>query len=141
MVESGVGCTTAIILSTEPTRGCANLQDVFFLQPLFVMLPLFIKKTHFGSENDLALLMILQQAGLTLGSVLMSFWKGFQNNAKGVAIGLLVMYLGYFITTSTPIGTFGIAAFGLFIVGFTLPMANVSSQTIWQKIVSSRKKR
>ena len=111
----------------------------FFMNPLFVLLPMFVKYTHEGGATDLAFLMAIQQAGLIAGSVVMSSWKGFKNNADGVAIGLFVMYLGFLLCSIAPTGTFLVLAFGMAIMGFTLPVANIASQTIWQKIVPLEK--
>ncbi|MHA2299081.1 MAG: MFS transporter [Candidatus Hodarchaeales archaeon] len=111
----------------------------FFLQPLFILLPLFVSKIHMGGAAELAMLMVAQQAGLISGSFLMSTWKGFRNNAHGVAIGIMGMYIGLFILVMTPIGLFLLMVPGMFILGFTLPVANVSSQTIWQKVVPPEK--
>ncbi|MHA2246692.1 MAG: MFS transporter [Candidatus Hodarchaeales archaeon] len=111
----------------------------FFINPLFVLLPMFIKYNHLGGATDLAFLMAIQQAGLIAGSLVMSSWKGFKNNADGVAIGLFVMYLGFLICSIAPMGNFLVLAFGMAIMGFTLPVANIASQTIWQKIVPLEK--
>ncbi|MFX0085317.1 MAG: MFS transporter [Candidatus Hodarchaeota archaeon] len=129
----------------------------FFLQPIFILLPLFVTKIHLGGATDLAFLMAIQQFGVIAGSILMSSWKGFRNNAHGVGIGLFFMYSGMFILALAPtnlafinlnpIGledywlktSFLILSAGMFIIGFTLPIANVSSQTIWQKVVPPEK--
>jgi MFS-type transporter involved in bile tolerance (Atg22 family) len=129
----------------------------FFLQPIFILLPLFVTKIHLGEATDLAFLMAVQQFGVIAGSIIMSSWKGFKNNALGVGIGLFFMYLGMFILALTPanlafislnpIGlelyslktSFLVLSTGMFLIGFTLPIANVSSQTIWQKVVPPEK--
>ena len=77
----------------------------------------------------------MQQGGMLLGSLIMSVWKGFSNHAKGVAIGLFVGYIGIYIMLLAPISSFMILGIGIFITGFVLPIANVSSETIWAKIV------
>lgn len=111
----------------------------FFINPLFVLLPMFVKYNHLGGATDLAFLMAVQQAGLIVGSIFMSSWKGFKNNANGVGIGLFIMYLGFLICTIAPTGNFLVIASGTGIMGFTLPVANIASQTIWQKIVPPEK--
>ncbi len=129
----------------------------FFLQPVFILLPLFVTKIHLGGATDLAFLMAIQQFGVVIGSIIMSSWKGFRNNAHGVGIGLFFMYSGMFILALTPanlafisLNPIGLEAYslktsflilsaGMFVIGFTLPIANVSSQTIWQKVVPPEK--
>lgn len=69
----------------------------------------------------------------------MSSWKDFSNNAHGVAVGIFAMYIGLFLIAITPFHLFLVAAIGMFLLGSTLPVANVSSQTIWQSVVPPEK--
>ncbi|MHA1542287.1 MAG: MFS transporter [Candidatus Hodarchaeales archaeon] len=107
----------------------------FFLSPLFVQLPILVTDIHLGDEDTLAFIFSMQQLGMLSGSFIMTSWKGFANHAKGVAIGLFFGYLGIFIMLLAPISNFLILGIGVFITGFVLPIANVSSETIWAKIV------
>ncbi|MHA2365885.1 MAG: MFS transporter [Candidatus Hodarchaeales archaeon] len=111
----------------------------FFLQPFFILVPLFITRIHNGGAPELALLLSAQQAGLILGSVLMSMKEIFKNNAHGVGLGIFGMYLGLSLIIITPYNFIPMLVIGGFILGFCLPVANVSSQTIWQKIVPPEK--
>lgn len=103
----------------------------FFISPLFTQLPIVITAVHSGQAEHLALLFALQQAGLLIGSTIMSTWKGFSNHAKGVFIGIFIMYIGIGVFALAPPGLYLLLAFGIFLVGFALPVANVSSETIW----------
>ncbi len=107
----------------------------FFMTPFYVQLPLFVTSIHLGDASQLAFLFTAQQAGMLIGSTVMSSWKGFENHARGVALGLFLGYFGFFIMLSAPIGYFEIAGIGLFLAGFTLPVANVSSEAIWASTV------
>ncbi|MFX0149604.1 MAG: MFS transporter [Candidatus Hodarchaeota archaeon] len=107
----------------------------FFISPLFTQLPIVITAIHFGEAEHLALLFALQQAGLIIGSTIMSTWKGFSNHARGVFIGIFIMYLGIGIFALAPPGTYLVLAIGILFTGFALPLANVSSETIWAKTV------
>ncbi|MFX0173935.1 MAG: MFS transporter, partial [Candidatus Hodarchaeota archaeon] len=111
----------------------------FFLRPIYVLLPLFVTEIHFGDASELALMLVAVQAGLITGSAVMSTFKGFSNKATGVAVGIFLMYFGMFILSVAPPGMFWILAFGMFIMGFNLPVANVSSQTIWQNVIPPEK--
>ncbi|MHA2370028.1 MAG: MFS transporter [Candidatus Hodarchaeales archaeon] len=113
----------------------------FFIIPLYVLLPLFVTQTHAGGVNDYAFLLALQQAGMLTGALFMSFWKGFKRKVVGVGFGILLMYAGFLITISIPPSPFAflLMGLGLIVVGFGLPVANVSSQTIWQSIVPPEK--
>jgi DHA3 family macrolide efflux protein-like MFS transporter len=107
----------------------------FFMTPFYIQLPLFVTSIHLGGASQLAFLLTAQQAGMLIGSIVMSSWKGFENHAKGVALGLFMGYFGFIILVSAPIGYFEIIGAGLFIAGFTLPVANVSSEAIWASTV------
>ena len=107
----------------------------FFLSPIFSQIPVLVSEIHLGNEENLAFVFAMQQAGMLLGSFIMSSWKGFANNAKGVAIGLFICYIGMYVVVLAPLGNFYVLGGGLLITGFVLPLANVSSETIWAKIV------
>ncbi|MFX0126091.1 MAG: MFS transporter [Candidatus Hodarchaeota archaeon] len=111
----------------------------FFMRPLYVLLPLFVKDVHLGGPEELAILFAAIQAGIIGASMIMSSWKGFDNNAHGVAIGIFIMYFGLIICSFAPQGLYPLLILGIFLNGFGLPIANVSSQTIWQKIVPPEK--
>jgi MFS family permease len=103
--------------------------------PLFTLINLFIYSTHSGGETNLAFIMAFNQAGTIAGALLFIIWKGFKKKVNGVVIGLFVMYLGFLLLAFAPTGWFWFIGIGFLFVGFTLPMANISSQTIWQSIV------
>jgi len=111
----------------------------FFMRPLYVLMPLFAKDVHLGGPEELALLFAMVQAGIIGASLIMSSWKGFGNNAHGVALGIFIMYFGFSLCSFAPQGLFPLLLLGVFLNGFGLPIANVSSQTIWQKIVPPEK--
>ncbi|MCG3220153.1 MAG: MFS transporter [Candidatus Heimdallarchaeota archaeon] len=124
-------------------KGLLSLLSVFtaanlFLMPLFVLMNLFVL-THGGGEIQLSYVLALSQAGTIVGSFLFIFWKGFKKKVNGVALGILIGYIGYIVTTLTPDGLFWFMGIGMLIIGFALPMANISSQTIWQTIVPKEK--
>ncbi|MFX0114956.1 MAG: MFS transporter [Candidatus Hodarchaeota archaeon] len=128
-------------------RGLLALLSVFtavnlFGQPFYTLFPLFVLVIHSGSKEDLAILMALSQIGMLAGSVLMSTWKGFRRNVVGVVFGILFGWVGYLIVIFAPIGdpnALLIIAAGMLLMGFTLPITNVSSQTIWQQVVPPEK--
>ncbi|MFX1318162.1 MAG: MFS transporter [Promethearchaeota archaeon] len=116
----------------------------FFLPPIFVLLPLYANIYLAFLNLDLAvvylgILMSLQSASMMVASAIMMTSGGFKRNVIGVALGLFLGSLGMVILALTPPGLFWVAAFGIILVGFTLPVANISSQTIWQKVVPPEK--
>jgi DHA3 family macrolide efflux protein-like MFS transporter len=116
----------------------------FLLPPTFILLPLF-SSTYlaFGDLTlgviYLAALMSLQSASMMIASAVMMVWGGFKRNIIGVFVGIFFGALGMVILALTPPGIFWVSAFAIILLGFTLPVANVSSQTIWQKLVPPEK--
>ena len=120
-------------------KGLLALLSVFtaanlFMMPLFTLLNLFVLN-HGGGEVQLSYVLAFSQAGTIAGSVLFIVWKGYKKKVVGVVLGLFVCYIGYIIATLTPQGLFWFMGIGMLITGFALPMANISSQTIWQSVV------
>ncbi|MHA1739771.1 MAG: MFS transporter [Candidatus Heimdallarchaeota archaeon] len=111
----------------------------FFIMPLFTLLNLFIYTTHNGLETNLAFVLAFNQIGMIIGSILFLVWKGFKKKVHGVVIGIVLMYVGYLFMSLTPTGLFWFMGIGFLIIGFGLPMANISSQTIWQTVVPKEK--
>lgn len=110
----------------------------FFVTPLFTLLPLIIVAQSLigGNQNDLGWAMFFGSLGTLLGSFVMSKYTLFRTNTGGVFWGLLLMYLGNFIAIGGAMtGSFEVLIIGLFINGVMLPVANISSQTIWQTVV------
>ncbi|MFX0091278.1 MAG: MFS transporter [Candidatus Hodarchaeota archaeon] len=131
------------------TPGLLTLLSVFtvgnfLLTPLFVLLPLFTTNVvALGDENIavimLATLMFLQNLSMVSASMFMSFWKGFKRNVVGVVLGLSCGAFGVFILGVAPAGVLWVAVLGILLVGLTIPIANVASQTIWQSVVPPEK--
>ena len=131
------------------TRGLLTLLSAFtaanfFLTPFGVLLPLFVtQQLAFGDENlgaaILAGLMFFQNGSMLSASILMTAWKGFKRNVIGVALGLFLGGTGIVIISLTPPGGVLITILGILVWGLTVPIANVSSQTIWQKVVPPEK--
>jgi len=116
----------------------------FLLPPLFILLPLYSTTIIALGDQILAViylgaLMSLQSASMMIASAIMMFGGGFKRNVLGVVVGLFFGAIGMLTLAISPPGFFWIAAFGIIITGFTIPIANISSQTIWQKVVPPEK--
>ncbi|MFX1565374.1 MAG: MFS transporter [Promethearchaeota archaeon] len=116
----------------------------FLLPPIFILLPLY--STIYLALGDLnlavvylAALLSLQSGSMMAASAVMMVWGGFKRNIIGVFVGIFFGAVGMIVLALTPLGIFLVAAFGVILIGFTLPIANVSSQTIWQKVVPPEK--
>lgn len=110
----------------------------FMLTPVEVLLPLIVISPIFfnGGAQILAFYLAAFQGGSIIASVIFSGKKLFVNNAKGVAVGQFMMYIGLFTLISSTVLNmqYLLYAAGL-ISGLALPIANVSSQTVWQSVV------
>jgi DHA3 family macrolide efflux protein-like MFS transporter len=132
-------------------RGLLSLLSLFttvnlLMQPFYVLFPLFLLNIHsVHGEKELsgimALLFGVQQAGMLIGSVFMSLWKGFNRNVVGVVIGILTSYVCLLMIVLIPPSGYAFLIIGgiMFINGFSIPVSNVPSQTIWQSVVPPNK--
>ncbi len=106
----------------------------FFLTPLFVLLPLMIVESALaGDETMLATSMVFNQLGAILISLVLIGRKFFNNNSKGVAVGLFYSAITMFLVgIAAWIGDPIILYAFMFLGGLGFPIANVHSQEIWQ---------
>ncbi len=112
----------------------------FFLMPLFILMPLIIIENLNGDEFEFGVSMALFQAGAILTSLLMTIKNPFNKNTSGVFYSLMMGTTGLFVTTLGAAFNNGwLFLFGIVINGATLPVANISSQNIWQSVVPSEK--
>jgi DHA3 family macrolide efflux protein-like MFS transporter len=142
------------------TRGLLTLLSTFtianfLLVPLLLLLPLYVYQVL--AAGDIATgaylygtLNFFYNLSFLIGAGVMTVWKGFRRNVFGVVGGLALGSIGMMVFPfSTELGTLlmpitsqgavYVAAFGLILAGLVVPVANVSSQTIWQKVVPPEK--
>ncbi|MHA2253441.1 MAG: MFS transporter [Candidatus Kariarchaeaceae archaeon] len=122
------------LLSLLTTFTVANILG----SPIFVLLPLIVLDPDLldGNASTLAIIIAVSQVGSILGAFIMSKWMLFKNNVHGVVIGQSIFYISLFIAAASAImgNIYGVwLAFA--INGFSNPLMNVCSQTIWQSVV------
>ncbi|OLS20245.1 MAG: hypothetical protein HeimC2_38090 [Candidatus Heimdallarchaeota archaeon LC_2] len=108
------------------------------ITPVFVLLPLVIIDPSLinGNASTLAIFMVITQIGAIIGAFKLTKGQLFHTNAKGVAFGQALLYVGMFtIIVSLIMSNVYILYLGGFINGIGLPISNVPSQTIWQSVV------
>lgn len=87
----------------------------------------------FTNAADLGMVLSLGSAGMVVGSLVMTAWGGPKRRMMGILGAAPVISLGMVLA--------GVQAFvpliaaGLFVIYFTLPVLNASSQAIWQSKV------
>lgn len=127
----------------KETKGLLSLLSAFsfanfFGTPLFILLPLIVINPTLlsGDQTILAFAMSASSLGAILASFVMSRKILFRNNVTGVYLGLLFMYIAIFVAIAGAI-THNIYLFyaGILVNGASVPIANISSQTIWQQAV------
>ncbi len=107
----------------------------FFLVPLTVLLPLLVLKIHGGGSFNWAFLLALEQAGAIIGSIFMSVWKGFERRAFVITGSVCFMYLGMVIVALAPAGAYWVMGSGMFLMGLSLPLVNVTVMTALHIVV------
>lgn len=106
--------------------------------PVFVLLPLLIINPDFigGNATTLAIVFAFTQGASLLGAYKMTRGTIFENNAKGVAFGQLLIYISMFVVIiSLLTGNVYILIIAAIFSGIATPLANIPSQTIWQSVV------
>ncbi|MFX1563144.1 MAG: MFS transporter [Promethearchaeota archaeon] len=116
----------------------------FLLPPVTVLLPLYSTVHLAGGDETIAVLflaglMSLFSLSMMAMSAVITVWGGFKRNIIGVFIGIFAGATGILVLGLTPPGMYWIAVAGILLMGLTIPVANVSSQTIWQKVVPPEK--
>jgi len=107
----------------------------FLLTPVSTLLPYFVKFNHLGGVEDLALVVAAFQGGILAGGLLMTVVRGFERKMVATAVAIYVVFLGYAVVAFTPTGVFWFMAAGGVLMALCIPVANVSTQTIFQTIV------
>ena len=107
----------------------------FLLTPVSTLLPYFVKFDHLGGVKDLALVMASFEGGILAGGLLMTMMRGFKRKMVATAVAIYVVFLGYAVVALTPMGLFWFMATGGVLMALCIPVANVSTQTIFQTVV------
>jgi DHA3 family macrolide efflux protein-like MFS transporter len=107
----------------------------FLLTPVSTLMPYFVKFDHLGGVEDLALIVASFQGGILAGGLLMTMIKGFKRKMVATAVAIYVVFLGYAVVALTPTGFFWFMAAGGVLMALCIPVANVSTQTIFQTVV------
>jgi len=132
------------IISIRGIKGMIGLLFMFmivnfFFTPFSTLLPLFIVKTHAGTETSYAIVVAFLQAGTVLGGLFMTFFKGFKKKALSSYIALVWVFSVLCTLYLIPVGTYWLIGFIMFLVALVLPMINVSMITAIQMIIPKEK--
>ncbi|MFW9922401.1 MAG: MFS transporter [Candidatus Thorarchaeota archaeon] len=114
----------------------------FFFAPLGTLLPIFINKVHSGNEGNYALVMGFLQAGVIIGALFMTFFKGFKNKIRTAIMLIIIMFIGQGLLILVPTtlnARFWIIGIILFFTIITNPASNVSFNTSLQLLIPKDK--
>lgn len=87
----------------------------------------------FASEQATGMVLSLGATGMILGSVLMSIWGGPKHRVMGVIAADVIVSIGLIMVGLRP--SLALVTAAAFVVFFAIPIANSSSQAIWQSKV------
>lgn len=111
----------------------------FLIQPLSVLLSLFVHSLHGGQEVEYAIVSAGFQAGLILGAIITSVKKTWKRKIRITFISIALFMLGYTILALTPYKGYIFMIAITFFMGFFLPIVNTVYQTIMQTNIPHEK--
>jgi DHA3 family macrolide efflux protein-like MFS transporter len=94
------------------------------LTPAFSLLPILVIRHFNGQAYHLAWMESIQAVGVIAGGLFLGLWGGFRRRVLTSLVGLVFIGIGSMLTGFTPAGAFTLAVVAMFIVGFSLPIAN-----------------
>ena len=113
-----------------------------FFTPFSTMLPLFVYKTHGGTETDYALVIFFFQAGIIVGSLFMSIFKGFKKKAWVSYFAIIwtfaILTTIYFIPEGSD-NLFWLIGIQFFLGTLVHPIINVSVLSSIQLVIPKEK--
>jgi len=111
----------------------------FFMRPLFILMPYFIKFIHSGSASDLAFFLAFLNGGMLLGAFIASIKKNWKHSTIIYFGGELTLMVTYGIIAISPHGFFLFIGIAAVIFGLTIPIINTIYLTTMQIKVPSDK--
>jgi DHA3 family macrolide efflux protein-like MFS transporter len=101
------------------------------INPLFTLLPYFIKHLHSGGVLELALILGLFQLGSLFGALFITV-KNFVPQFKNIIFAVFFAFSGLFILGISPIGYFSAIALGSIIAGISIGTVDIMIVSILQ---------
>jgi DHA3 family macrolide efflux protein-like MFS transporter len=105
------------------------------LMPALSLLPLLATRHFGGDAAQIAWLNSAWGIGMMVGGLTLSAWAGFRRRSVTSMMGVTGLGLGMLIAGLAPSTAFWMAAGGMFVTGFMIPMADGPLMAILQTIV------
>ncbi|MHA2239073.1 MAG: MFS transporter, partial [Candidatus Hodarchaeales archaeon] len=106
------------------------------INPLFSLLPYFIKHIHEGGAVDLALVLGVFQMGSLIGAIFIML-RNFQPQFKNIVSAVFVAFIGLFLLGISPPGVFSTMVVGSLVAGLALGTVDIMIVSILQINVPS----
>jgi DHA3 family macrolide efflux protein-like MFS transporter len=106
------------------------------LAPAFAMLPLLVKKVFLGGAMQLAWMESANGIGVIAGGLLLGIWGGFRRRMVTSLLGLFGISIGTLLIGVSPGAWIWLGIVAMFLVGFTVPLANGPLAAIMQAVVA-----
>ncbi|UYP44788.1 Enterobactin exporter EntS [Candidatus Lokiarchaeum ossiferum] len=103
------------------------------LQPINVLLLLFIRNDHGGSAMIFSIIGIVSQIGMLCGALVMSAKKEWKKGGFWMIGGCVVIFFGIVLLKIIPLGTFWLMSVNFFVMFFFLPIINTIYLTYLQR--------
>lgn len=107
----------------------------FLITPVNVLLPYYIKVIHLGTAADLAIILVLFNAGMILGGVITTLKKEWKHKLTVYFSGLMIAMGIFSVLGFAPTGAFLLMGLSASIIGLMLPISNTIYMTIIQTTV------
>ena len=132
------------IITIKEIKGLLVLLGIFalvnfFISPLSTLMPLFIEKIHNGTEDNYAFVMAFFQAGMIVGALFMSVFKGFKRKVLVSIISITSTLIFAGVLAFIPTGVFWALGVLLFISSLSLPLIDISLITALQLVIPEEK--
>lgn len=101
------------------------------INPIFTLMPLFIKEIHLGGVLELAFIIGLFQVGNFGGSMLIAI-KNFTPKIKTLTAALATTFFGMLLIALAPTGIFVVMGVGTLIIGFSVGIIDVGIISYFQ---------
>jgi DHA3 family macrolide efflux protein-like MFS transporter len=111
----------------------------FLIQPVSVLLPLFVYSNHGGNQLEYAFVSMGIQAGIICGALFTTYKKQWKHKIPTTMYSLLIFMIGYALIGFTPYRAFIFVFIVNFAMGFVLPIVNTIYQTIMQTVIPHEK--
>ena len=111
----------------------------FFIRPITVLLPYFIKNVHNGTALNLAFVTVFMPVANITGSIINTIKKNWKHKTFIIMFGSITVFIGYSFLIFTPTGLFILLGVGMFIQGISFNFILTNYMTILQSSTSSDK--